>query len=175
MEIPLTQGLVALVDDGDYERCASVGKWRAASPNGTHFYAIHNTSRASGQKRTTIQMHRLILDASRGTVVDHISGDGLDNRRSNLRLCTHAQNSQNRKPWKGSSSRFLGVYLQKTAVRYGCKRVWAAAIGRYPTKRHLGTFETEVEAALAYDCAAREWYGEFARPNFPENAGHNVA
>jgi len=100
-------------------------------------------------------MHRLILGASRGQWVDHINGDGLDNRRSNLRFCTASQNHMNAVGWS-RISRFKGVGKTKSGKQ------WRAAIGC----RHLGTFADERSAALAYDVAARAMYGEFARCNF---------
>jgi hypothetical protein len=100
-------------------------------------------------------MHRLIMQAPKGMVVDHINGNGLDNRRCNLRLCTPAQNRRNRHKHAGGRSRFLGVSP--------CGDKWNARVaGRY-----LGLFDDEVEAAKARDRKARQLYGEHAWLNFP--------
>ena len=100
-------------------------------------------------------MHRVITGAPDGKEVDHINGDGLDNRRCNLRICDGAQNRKNKGPAKSKLSRYLGVYY------YHMPGVWRAACnGRY-----LGTFTSEVAAALAYNEAALVQHGEFARLN----------
>ena len=96
-----------------------------------------------------------------GTHVDHINGDRLDNRRFNLRLCTNQQNQMNKTKRVGSSSRFKGVYFQKTS------RKWVAAIQKDRKLKHIGLFSDELDAARAYDAAAKEAFGEFAWLNFP--------
>jgi hypothetical protein len=91
--------------------------------------------------------------------VDHINGDGLDNRKSNLRLATRAQNGCNLRPQQGKSSRFKGV------AWHVCGK-WRAHISPNRTQIALGLFDDEIDAALAYDMAALAQFGEFARPNF---------
>jgi hypothetical protein len=98
--------------------------------------------------------------------IDHINGDGLDNRRENLRICNHQQNSGNQGP-RGGSSRFKGVCWHKN------HRIWAAFIGIDFKQKHLGHFHTEEEAARAYDVAALEHFGEFAKLNFPILGGQD--
>lgn len=108
-------------------------------------------------------MHRLLLglDLTDAAVhVDHASGDRLDNRRVNLRPCTHAENQRNQGPSSRNASGYKGVSLYK---RDGTYRASIAAHGR---RRHLGYYSNPVEAARAYDAAARELHGEFARTNF---------
>lgn len=149
--IPLTRGLVALVDDEDYERVAAFGSWSGArySRSGL-FYA----SRASSG--TTIYMHRFILSASKGEEVDHRNHDGLDNRRSNLRLATKSQNHGNeRKTDLPTTSRFKGVSAS-------LKKGWRAQIMVNGLNRHIGYFVSENDAAAAYAEAARAAFGEFA-------------
>lgn len=152
--IQLTHGLVSLVDEADYNLLSSK-RWFAVRGRKT-FYAQHT---AWGGRNITVRMHRLILSAPAGIVVDHINGCGLDNRRSNLRLCRMAQNSWNQSKRPGSSP-YRGVTLSPTGNR------WHAQICVNGKLRRIGSFLTAESAAAAYDAAAKESYGEFARPNF---------
>jgi hypothetical protein len=156
--IELTQGYVALVDDEDYERL-SRWRWHANVVRGGRVCALRK-KRHRG-RMTTIYMHREIVGAKPGQQVDHINGDALDNRRGNLRICTISQNNQNRYANTGASSQYKGVCWDKGADK------WRATITAGGRRKYLGTFEDEREAALAYDAAARELFGEFARPNLP--------
>lgn len=159
-EIPLTQGMVALVDDEDYE-LVSQYRWQALRGRRT-FYAQAKTPRRDG-RQTSMSMHRLILGLMGGTLhADHINGDGLDNRRNNLRPATRTQNARNRRLDYNSVSGFKGV----TAGRSG--RGWQARIRVGNTLLHLGTFDTPQQAARTYDSKARDLFGEFAWLNFPD-------
>jgi hypothetical protein len=112
-----------------------------------------------------IPLHRAIINAPKGLYVDHINGDTLDNRRANLRIATNSQNQANRIRLKsGTSSRYRGVTWNKASQK------WQAGIKCNLKSTHLGLFESEEEAARAYDRAAREMFGSFARPNFEEAA-----
>jgi hypothetical protein len=115
-------------------------------------------------KTTALFMHALIAGYPRP---DHIDGNGLNNQRSNLRPATAGQNNANKRKRLSATSRYLGVCWSPNQER------WRARIYRDGTNRHLGYFDSEVDAALAYDTAAREMFGEYARPNFPE--GRNAA
>jgi len=106
-------------------------------------------------------MHRLIMDPPRGYVVDHINGDGLDNRRANLRLATHAQNGRNRRKIKKGISKYKGVSWEESTGK------WRALIHVDRKKISLGCYKDEVTAAKVYDKAAKKYHGEFARLNFP--------
>ena len=158
-EIPLTRGHVALVDDEDYEALAAF-KWRCMGTG--HPYACRDTSRVLGPRRL-IQMHRVILSAPDGVLVDHVSGNGLDNRRANLRLANHSQNRIN-SPRRDGTSIFRGVSW------HVCRQTWQATIGVDGKKHFLGVHPSEMAAALAYDDAARRLHGEFARLNFPDGS-----
>ena len=110
----------------------------------------------------TIYMHREIMQPPEGMMVDHIDGNSLDNRRANMRNCTNQQNMQNIAKSPRASGSFKGVYYDKR------RRTLYARICHNGENIYLGTFTTEIEAARAYDRAAVERFGEFARPNFPE-------
>jgi hypothetical protein len=154
-QIPLNKGRVATVDDEDYERISRF-RWSSGC-SGKHWYAI----RAEGwPNRKTIYLHRQILNAPAGTEVDHINGDTLDNRRENLRLATRAQNNQNRGARAGSSSGYKGVSWNPDKGR------WAAEIVANGKRTKLGCFADPKDAARAYDAAARQLHGEFAKTNF---------
>lgn len=143
----------ALVDDGDF---ALVGhlKW-ALLPSGGH--AIHFFHDKALKKTRGVLMHRLILDAPRGMVVDHIDHDGLHNWRANLRLCSQRDNLRNkRKTRSGKTSQFKGVYVDKRASGF-----IASITVDYRTIR-IGTFDNEIDAALAYNERALREFGEFA-------------
>ncbi|MBN2128091.1 MAG: HNH endonuclease [Sedimentisphaerales bacterium] len=152
--IPLTKGKVAIVDAADYEWLCRY-KWQALDFGGR----IYASRAAPGRGR--LAMHRAIMRPPKGMVVDHINGNGLDNRRCNLRICTVAQNCANRRPLRNRASSYKGVsirYNGKATAQIGCRGgiLW------------LGTFDNEIEAAKAYDRKAYELHGEFAYLNFPD-------
>jgi len=156
--IPLTQGKFAIVDDIDFEWLSKY-KW-CAYKGGNTFYASRLYYRDG--KRTTISMHREILglkhDDPRQT--DHQNRNGLHNWRDNLRACNTSQNKQNGNPYRKSSSKYKGVSWHKGH----CK--WHAYIKADGHLIWLGYFTTEIEAAQAYDTAAKEYFKEFANLNF---------
>lgn len=156
-QIELTQGKVALVDDEDYEEL-SRSKWHAYRSRRT-WYARRNIRHENG-KRSTITMHLQIVGVASGMQVDRKDGDGLNNSRDNLRLCTSQQNHFNRKSHRNTSSQYKGVAWDCTNNR------WRAMIMLDGKNRMLGRFLSEEAAALAYDAAARQLFGEFARCNF---------
>lgn len=154
-EIPLTRGLVAIVDDEDYE-WLSQWKWCADTPSRARSYA----RRRERARAPAIYMHRIIVGAERGQFVDHINGNPLDNRRANLRLCSRAENNRNQtRLTPGKSSAYKGVCWDKREGR------WKSCITLGEKHRHIGYFATEVEAARAYDAKAIELFGEFACTN----------
>lgn len=154
IEIPLTRGYVALVDDCDsYVRALT---WCTFRPDARRMYAVCNMRNVEGQSRL-VYLHCLIMGCK---LVDHVSGDGLDCRRANLRPATHAENSQNRRLGRNNTSGFKGVTWNKRA------RKWQAQLHRRDEMVYLGLFADLSDAARAYDAAAREHFGEFARVNF---------
>lgn len=151
--IPLTRGKYSIVDAEDFEKLSKY-KWTLIK-RGKGEYACRR------EKGRHISMHRVIMNAPDDVVVDHIDGNGLNNRRSNLRLCTKAQNSYNSRP-RGGSSGYVGVTYRKRDGKY------YAVIGFQGEKVHVGEFDDEIEAARARDFKALELQGEFAYLNFPE-------
>lgn len=146
--------LVALVDDGDYERVARY-RWRAHCHHG-NWYAVRSLG------RLTIRMHRFILELNNPKVqVDHKNGDGLDNTRENIRIATVAQNQYNQKRRKDNPSGYKGVNRQQRSDK------WRARIKVSGRMVQLGVFVTPEEAARAYDQRASELWGDYARLNFP--------
>ena len=152
--VELTRGYVALVDEQDYERVAEY-RW-SVNRQSTVTYA---KTRINGR---TAYLHRFILGITDPRVhVDHRDHDGLNNRRSNLRVCSHSENHCNERKRRYASSRYKGVSWSR---QYGKWRASIEVTGRYV---HLGRFTSELDAALAYDIAARTHFGEFACCNFP--------
>lgn len=109
------------------------------------------------KQNKTVYMHREIMGTPKGMDTDHIDRNGLDNRKCNLRICTRSQNNHNRQPRTDCDSRYKGVAKQR-------KR-WMAHIQYNGRSIFLGEYDTEIEAAKAYDKKAKEFFGEFARPN----------
>lgn len=154
-EITLTKGRSAIVDAADFD-WLNQWKWCCNSRG----YVMRKAPRKKG-KRKTIRMHRVILSPPGDMEVDHINGNPLDNRRCNLRICTHTQNLANSRKRAGCSSRYKGVWWDSN------RRKWQAYIRSASKRIHLGRFNTEEAAAAAYDQAALEYFGEFARLNNP--------
>lgn len=158
--IPLTHGKFAIVDPDDYDRL-SQHNWRCTF-DGNTYYAY--TFCYKNRKNKKVFMHRLILNAPKGLIVDHIDGNGLNNRKKNLRLCTWRQNAFNRGPKQNSSSRYKGLSWQRQYNK------WYARISYKGKGIYLGRYDDETEAALAYDRKAEQLFGEFAYLNFPQLA-----
>lgn len=158
--IKLTQGQYALVDDADY-KYLNQWKWHAHKQSSGNFYAVRSSSRKKG-KRFLIRMHRVILglehfDMREG---DHENHNTLDNRRSNLRICSCQQNRMNRTSNRNTTSRFRGVYWKKQDKK------WRVSIQVNGKRKHLGYWNMEEVAALRYDIVAIREHGEFACLNF---------
>ena len=153
-EILITRGQIVIVDEQDYEEL-SKHKWYLIDG-----FAARTIKK--DDKRTTIYMHRVIMDAPMGVSVYHINHNKLDNQRKNLRLVKGSAR-MHRRPSVKHSSKYRGVYWCKD------KRKWIAEIKVYKKQIRLGRFEVEKDAAIAYDEAARKYYGSLARTNFTAN------
>lgn len=156
-KIPLNHGKFAMVDDADYE-AVSQFTWHAKRAR--HKFCAARKIILSTGKPTTQRLHQFLLPGV--PRIDHRDGDGLNNQRENLRPATHTQNQQgHRHKWAGATSQYRGVSWTR---KY---RVWVASIKANRKKIHIGHFHNEIDAAKAYDSAARKYFGEFASPNFP--------
>lgn len=158
--IPLSQGMFVVIDADDLPLVEGYA-WVAARRRHV-WYAIANVRQPHGGS-TAVLMHRLILDAPKGMQVDHKDGDGLNNRRSNIRLCTPSQNQQNRVRREPNATGYFGIYYIPKARR------WVANIKHQRKRIYIGCFSTPEAAAIAYDERARELFGEFGRFNFPKD------
>jgi hypothetical protein len=156
-EIPLSQGFVAIVDDADAARVLSAGKW-TAKPNGRTVYAYRQVRQPDGRRRPLL-LHTFLTGYP---MTDHRDGDGLNNTRSNLREATGSQNAHNAGLRQDNTSGYRGVSWHKG------NRRWGARIMHLKRTHILGQYATAEDAARAYDEAARELHGAFARLNFPE-------
>jgi hypothetical protein len=157
MQIQLTQGKVALVDDEDYPKLIKY-KWFASLSTNTYY-----ARRRVGKNH--IDLHRFILNIKSNEECDHINGDGLDNRKFNLRICTHHQNTCNRSKNSRTlcSSKYKGVYYNKK------RKKWQSQIRANQETHYLGRFKNEIDAAKAYDKAAKIYFGNYAKLNFNVN------
>jgi len=151
-KIKITKNRYALVDDEDYEILSKM-KWHCHGKNG-YFYASTYIDRKS------ILMHQFIVNPKNGYSVDHKNGNGLDNTKINLRVCSHGENMRNRKINRNNTSGYKGVWRNKSFLKKYTSEI--CINGR---KMHLGVFESLEEAAMAYDAAAIKYFGEFARTN----------
>ena len=132
---------------------------------------MHSLTNGKKEKRKNLQMHNLVLDVPPGMFADHVNHNGLDNRKANLRAVTHMQNVWNRRKFSGltscgvkrpSRSKYKGVDWANDMKR------WRARIRVNGKRIYLGSFESELDAAKAYDTAAKKYHGEFATVNFPD-------
>jgi hypothetical protein len=155
--IYLGEGFYTILDEADYYRFNHY-KWYVYGWNGKYYAQRHvkvgNRTKPSG-------LHREIMNAGKGQIVDHENGTSLDNRGANLRFATHRQNTCNRKKRANTSSRFIGVCFHKR------KQKWIATVEFEGKKYWIGTFDNEIEAAKARDEAAKRLHKNFARLNFP--------
>lgn len=160
MRIPISQGLFTLVDDADYATVMDAGPWYAARTTPTVVYVLRNIPASHTiHGRTSQALHKFLTG---WRLADHINCDGLDNRRVNLRQATQSQQMANQRRRSDNTTGYRGV-----VYRRGYVKPWAASIVRQGARTFLGYFPTAIDAAIAYDSAAIDLFGEFARLNFP--------
>jgi hypothetical protein len=147
--VQIASGHTTKIDIDDFEKYKGIC-WYALKGTSDVFY-MH--TRYNGK---TIGLHRLIMDAPKGLYVDHINRDPMDNRKKNLRICTPSQNQGNRKP-TGDNRKYKGIFWYKNR--------WVASIYKNNKSNYIGRYKTPEEAALAYNKAAIEHFGEFALLN----------
>lgn len=162
-QIPLSNGDFALVDDEDFDRLMAMGKWWVDKDG----YAVKSaTFRAENgiKKSLKILMHREILNVPIGMITDHINGNKVDNRKSNLRKCNFHENARNYPTPKNNTSGFKGVVWNKRDKK------WFARITVFRKKIYLGYFDCKIKAARAYNEAAIKYHKEFAKLNIIPDA-----
>jgi len=155
--ITLTSGKTAIVDDADFDRANRISWYAARRSN--KWYAAHMDTDETG-KHIIILLHRWLVGATPDIEVDHKNGDGLDCRKDNLRVCSHAENMRNMKRHRDNSSGYKGVSWHSQTKQ------WRAKICLNYKTYHLGLFDDPIDAALAYDKASKSLHGVFARTNF---------
>ena len=156
-EIELTRGLKTLVDDDNFIEL-SKHKWYANEnklKSRTTYYAARTMK--------GIKMHRVIMDAKPGDILDHIDGNGLNNQKNNLRFCSKSQNNANSIK-RESISGFRGVYRY---YKFPLGKTWVVRMNINGKKKHFGNFTDKIEAAKVYDAEAKKAFGKFAKLNFP--------
>lgn len=156
--VPLTRGHFTVIDAEDADFVLQ-HRWTAL----VHGPWVYAHGRVDGKLR---YLHRILMNAPGGASVDHRNNNGIDNRKSNLRLCANAQNGANSPRRKIGASGLRGV--QRDPGRYKETKPWRAKVTHQRKQISLGNFHTPEEAARAYGRAARELFGEFAVLNFPD-------
>jgi len=166
-KIFLTQGFYATVDDEDFDYLSHYN-WHAMvqkrSDGSDRVYAMRRVK--TGGKSKPILMHRVIVQASEGSIWDHIDGDTLNNQKLNLRSVTCSQNCLNRPPTYSVAGKTVASMFRGVTDSGQNRKKWKAQICINRKVIHLGHYESEIEAALAYDIAAIRLHGRYAHTNF---------
>lgn len=155
--IPLTRGLHAIVDDEDYDYLMQ-WKW-CVSGYEPYWHAVRSLPRIN-KKTKAMKMHRQLMNVESNYFIDHINHNTLDNRKCNLRICLKNENERNRKLQKNNSSGYKGVWYDKRDNK------WRVSIQINKKRYHIGGFDDLIDAAKAYDEAAKIYHGKFAKLNF---------
>lgn len=158
-----------LIDDEDYDKIKDF-KWYVGVNKKYRYYVGcgFNFGEKGKRKQKTIQLHRFIIDCPEGMVVDHVNHNTLDNRKSNLRICSQSENCKNNQKSKINKSGFKGVKISIKKHKGKIYSYWVAAIGYNYKNINLGSFKNKKDAAMAYNQAAIKYHGEFASLNIIE-------
>jgi hypothetical protein len=148
---------IIIIDDEDHNKIKNYIWHVAPSKNGYSLYA--KTGILKNGKRSILKMHRLLMNFPENKIVDHINTNSLDNRKENLRICTNQENQMNGTKRMNGTSKYKGVYFDKSRNKF------VANIMKDGKKVFTKRFDTEDQAAIAYNIAALKYFGEFARPN----------
>ena len=174
-KIKLGHNRYALVDAVLFDDLSKYS-WHLISINYMNGRSLHyaGTSKYNGIKG--MKMHRAVIGARSGEIVDHKNGNGLDNRISNLRICTQSQNMMNKSKQKNKTG-YKGVSIYNPN-RYSkkinkSKKIYIVSIGINYKTIYIGRFANKIKAALAYDKAAIGYFGEFANVNFKKTIKEN--
>ena len=161
MRLKISRGLFTLIDREDFKRVNAEGKW-FANQRGRDgiFYAARNGKYLNGKRGKKIYLQNFILGFPKNKVVDHINLDTLDNRKSNLRVCSRSENLRNKSRYSNNKSGYKGVAKRKNG--------YYSYIRKNNKRFHLGVFKTAKGAAEKYDAIAIQKFGKFARLNFPK-------
>lgn len=165
-EVPLCHNHAVFVDDDDYKEVLKYSWYILKSPTGDSVVRSVKTMNGMTLQRLSQFVLGVAPGEAMGRQIDHKNGNIFDNRKENLRFCNHSQNQMNSKKHVGTSSKYKGVHYFKRARR------WQAYIMKDYKRKHLGYFSDETVAAKAYDNAAKELFGDFARLNFPVEVFH---
>lgn len=161
-EVPLRNGGVALISEESLSLVSGYRWYGVRRPKGYENALPYAFGFRSNTRPFYVQMHRLVIGAPSGVLVDHINGDTLDNRLENLRICSNSQNSHHRvRKQRSTSSRYHGVTWHKSSGK------WQVSVGIRGQRCYVGLFSDEITAAMAADLKSLEIFGEFARLNFP--------
>lgn len=143
-----------IIDTEDYDKIKKFRWYILHNIKGHSFYAITNIYK--NKKRLGLLLHRVIMSPPKEVLIDHVNHNGLDNRKNNLRLCTHQENSRNCKKYKSNKNIFKGVRQRNELKK------WQARLKFNDKTIHLGSFDDPIQAAKAYNEKAKELFGEFS-------------
>jgi hypothetical protein len=165
MNLTTQNGYEFQIDDDDFNKISKYHWWgkviKRTLKNGVSWLSlpyIYTTPWING-KGTTLYLHQVILDCPKGFEIDHANGDGSDNRKENLRVCTKHENRRNSQKNHNNTSGYKGVFYRKDSKN------WSSQIRVNGKIKKLGSFKTKEEAAIAYNVAAQKYYKEFAKLN----------